>query len=367
MIETLKRNVIEAWLTASPKAAVKWAEDQELTERDIDGLFRMVESNGARLHELADVGGFLQGASLRLDASAYFRHAALMPRAGAVQSLFESRGIPDDMDFPTMIEWGIKPNAFSRVLNHVGRNATSLGKLDEFRSGAELPESYRDVVLEAALIDVRPQLLGVAYLSDRLNQLVKPAFFNGGRSSFARRKVEQLINAAAVVYGIEVPRVDGDPNLMQAVEIAKFTEFAGFGADMVHDAIAGYLAAPETDVHFDSIEVSNAASRFYRDGRIDSETQLFSIATRYYYKRGELPMAHAAASMGADLLSFNSIGGGTGREAAGRMHDSFMNYTATKSALPFSFAQQTALGGLGGIAPMIGIGALTSMPMPIAR
>ncbi len=288
------RNVVEDLIGTRPEISEGLKGDAPLTEEAIEPLFQLVEHNGARLHEVVDLGKFLALNSRKMPPQAAFRFAHTAHQARDAQRLYPHHGLAPDVSQRDFIRWGFRPYAFAKALSRVEQRefkgdkeamATRINRtpdmLKALEIGEVLPGNWKQVAQYGMALNVSPHLLGLTLLSDLVGR-------TSGRNpempihSHAERMANTLIISTGIVLA-PVDIVDILDNLPRAAI------YAGFSPSLVRRTLAGFALYEKPDVTLK--EAKDDAAGYLARGRSDEAFDDCAFSAAYFEKKGD----HAAA------------------------------------------------------------------------
>jgi len=339
-----RRNVVSEWLSTSD-VRFKLRDFDVISEGDIEGAFEAVENNGSRLHEVQQLGRFLDSAQDYMPAAAYFRFAATLEKADAAQSLYPDFGIPSHVNASTVLEGGLTPFAYANALNLLERKefpnsmelmferaGFSAEDLGAYQYGMKIPDSYADAVITAAELGMRPWLVGLAYLSDKLFMDANPDHAFKPIKPVASRRLFALINSAGEMMGLDKISFVPPLNFRTAVDLAHLANYAGFEPAMVHDAVADYFASPTKDYRMSEADVDRASDDLLASGKADRSTTLYAVASNFFEKRADAKAAERMSDKGARMCDRINASSRHTREALDKVRADFAANSARIAA-----------------------------------
>lgn len=281
------KDVVGDLIETRPEISEGLKGDAPLTEEAIEPLFQMVERNGARLHEVADLGWFLTLHSKKMPPQAAFRFAHTSYQARNVQRLYSHHGLAPDVSQRDFIRWGFRPCAFAKALSWVERRGFGGDRkamaeridrthdaIEAFEMGVLLPGTWKQVAQYGMALDVSPHLLGLTYLSDMLWKM------NGRNPEMQMRShAEKMANTIAISTAI----VLGMPELGDNVSRAAI--YAGFSPSLVRRTMAAFALHKRSDLTVE--EENEDAASYLEEGRNDEAFDDYALSAAYFEQRGD--------------------------------------------------------------------------------
>ena len=280
-------NAVEDLIETRPEISEGLKGDVPLTEEAIEPLFEIVENNGARLHEVADLGKFLTLNLRKMPPQAAFRFAHTSYQARKVQRLYSHHGLAPDVSQRDLIQWSFRPYAFAKALSWVERREFGGDKeamaarinlhpdmIKAYEMGEVLPDTWKQVAQYGMALDVSPYLLGLTYLSDVLRS-ISDWSIESEMHSHAMKKASALLLSSGLVFGS--PELIDDPQ--------RFAIYAGFSPSLVRRTLAELALHEKPNLTVE--EESEETASFLEDGRNDKAFDSYALSAAYFEQRGD--------------------------------------------------------------------------------